>query len=71
MLKVEILEGDLVRTSSDSGYKILGQDGVLYDEAIDPDWTHRTYTETEILIEPDAEATAEDLEEALKEAGVI
>ena len=49
----------LNRTYSDSGMKIR-QDGTgaLYDEAIDPEETGRTYTETDVPIE---EPTAEEI----------
>ena len=46
-------EGDwvLIRTYSDSG-KLIRQDetGDLYSEAIDPEFTNRTYTETDTPI---------------------
>jgi len=43
---------DLVRTYSDAGMMIR-QDGtgILYTEAVDPDYMNRTYTETDIPIE--------------------
>lgn len=42
---------DLVRTFSDQGMMIR-QDGtgILYEEAVDPDYMGRTYTETDIPI---------------------
>lgn len=49
-----------IHTYSDSGVKIR-QDGtgVIYDDAIDPAETGRTYTETELLIEEDEETLQE------------
>ena len=41
----------LVRAYSDKGLYIKNPDGEVYYEAIDPDWTHRTYEETEEEIE--------------------
>ena len=71
MIVTEQYNDNLARTYSDTGHKIE-RDGVLYDEAIDPIDSGRTYTESEEMIEIEAEeATAEDLEAALKEAGVI
>lgn len=40
---------DLYRSYSDAGYYIE-RDGVVYEEAVDPDGTDRVYTETEDLI---------------------
>lgn len=40
---------DLYRNYSDAGYYIE-RDGVVYEEAVDPDGTDRVYTETEDLI---------------------
>ena len=46
----------LVRTYSSRGMKIM-QDGTgeIYNEAIDPEFTGRTYTETDIPIDDDIE----------------
>lgn len=57
MIVQEAYGTDLIRTYSDTGYKIQ-QDGTgdIYDEAIDPRSAGRTYTETDIPIdeeEPD------------------
>ena len=41
----------LIRAYSDKGLFIKNPDGEVYYEAIDPDWTHRTYEETEEEIE--------------------
>ena len=50
---------DLVRTYSSRGMKIRQDEtGELYAEAIDPLFTHRTYSETEIPI--DTEDNAEE-----------
>ena len=52
---------DLIRTYSDIGMKIRQDEtGYLYDEAIDPDYMSRTYTETDIPIEEDEDYTDED-----------
>ena len=37
----------LVRTYSDSGF-MIERDGVLYDEAIDPEQMNRVYTESDV-----------------------
>lgn len=44
----------LVRTYSDTG-KMIERDGVVYEEAIDPESTGRVYTETDVEIELTAE----------------
>ena len=41
----------LIRAYSDKGLYIKNPDGEVYYEAVDPDWTHRTYEETEAEIE--------------------
>ena len=59
MIRTETKEG-LVRTYSDAGLRIRQEGtGVVYDEAVDPVGSGRTYSETNEPIE-DA-ATAEDL----------
>lgn len=45
MIKTEVLSNGLIRTYSDSGMKVE-RDGVLYDEAIDPQNEGRVYTES-------------------------
>ena len=45
----------LVRTYSDTG-KLIERDGVVYEEAIDPEDSGRVYTESEM----DAELSAEE-----------
>lgn len=59
---------DLIRTYSDAGYKIR-QDGTgdIYDEAIDPADSGRTYTETDIPIEEEGPSADEVLEVLLGE----
>lgn len=60
MIKTEIYSEGLVRTYSDAGMKIRSDEtGALYDEAIDPASTGRTYTETDEPIEQDG--TAEEV----------
>ena len=63
MIKTETFEKNgrtLARTYSDAGYRIR-QDGTgaVYDEAVDPADSGRTYTETDELV-PDTELTAEE-----------
>lgn len=60
----EPIEGtDLIKAYSDTGHKIIqDESGVVYDEAVDPDFMHRTYTESEELI-----GENEDEEEFSKE----
>ena len=56
MIVTEKLENDMIKTYSDAGYYIHG--GVPeadYEEAIDPVWAGRTYTETNIPIEEEEE----------------
>ena len=50
MIVVEQISDKLMRTYSDAGKKIE-RDGVLYDEAVDPIGSGRTYTETDQDIE--------------------
>ena len=61
MVIYERVEGttDLVRAYSDQGLKIAKDDGIPYDEAIDPDYMNRVYHE---LDEP-IDSIAEDNEE--------
>ena len=60
---------ELVRTFSDRSRRIRRNDGVLYDEAIDPPDSGRTYTETDDPLEVD-EVTADDRDYALRKFGV-
>lgn len=58
---------DLIRAYSDAGMMIRQDDsGILYSEAIDPDYTNRTYTETDIPIEVE-----ENIEEPLEDDGYL
>lgn len=53
----------LVRTYSDAGMQIRQDEtGWLYSEAIDPQFTGRTYTETDIPIDADEEESEEETE---------
>lgn len=68
MIKVETVTINgrtFIRTYSDSGYMIK-QDGTgaLYSEAVDPDDSGRTYTETDELIE--GETDTEDYKTAFE-----
>lgn len=68
MLVIERTEIDgrfFTYTYSSIGMKIE-RDGILYDEAYDPEEFHRTYTETDTPIEHD-----EDEDAAYAEAGRI
>ena len=56
----------LVRTYSDSG-KLLERDGVVYEEAIDPEDSSRVYTESEEDREISAEDALAELREVLNE----
>lgn len=68
MIVTELYGTDLIRTYSDAGYKIQ-QDGTgdIYDEAIDPADSGRTYTETDIPIEEEGPSADEVLEVLLGE----
>ena len=64
MIQIETLiinNHEFIRTYSDAGFKIL-KDGTdeIYDEAIDPADSGRTYTETDEPIET-SEADAEEI----------
>ena len=48
-----------VKRYSDSGVKIQRQDGLLFEDAVDPVDQNRTYTETDIPI--DSDGTAEEV----------
>lgn len=64
-IKVERYEDsvDLIRTYSDIGMMIRQDStGILYEEAIDPDYTNRTYTETDIPIHQDEEESESEPE---------
>lgn len=62
MLKTEIVTyggKDYIRTWSDLSM-MIERDGNLYEEAVDPIGSGRTYTETNKPIVHEAEATEED-----------
>ena len=54
----------LVRTYSDTG-KLIERDGVVYDEAIDPEDSGRVYVESDETVEVDAETALAELTEVL------
>ena len=54
----------LVRTYSDAG-KLLERDGVVYEEAIDPEDSGRVYTESDADAEVSAETALAELTEVL------
>ena len=54
----------LVRTYSDTG-KMIERDGVLYEEAIDPEDSGRVYTESDMDMEISAETALAELMEVL------
>lgn len=54
----------LVRTYSDAG-KLIERDGVLYEEAIDPEDSGRVYTESDMDMEISAETALAELTEVL------
>lgn len=54
----------LVRTYSDIG-RLLERDGVLYEEAIDPEDSGRVYVESDETVEVDAETALAELTEVL------
>lgn len=72
MIKTEMYSEDLVRTYSDAGFKIK-QDGtdIIYDEAIDPVFMNRTYTETDIPLDYEEEEEGEEPSGAPNEAEEI
>lgn len=62
----ERIEGtDLIRAYSDTGHKLV-QDGTgaVYDEAVDPDFCNRTYTESDEMKEEYSEEI--ETEEVMK-----
>ena len=54
----------LVRTYSDIG-RLLERDGVVYEEAIDPEDSGRVYVESDETVEVDAETALAELTEVL------
>lgn len=62
----------LVRTYSDAGMQIRQDEtGWLYGEAIDPQFTGRTYTETDIPIEPEEPPDEGENEDLLHAARIL
>lgn len=58
MIVTERYSEDLIKTYSNAGFMIQQDEtGILYSEAIDPDFMNRTYTETNIPIDADEEET--------------
>ena len=57
--EIEINGRKLIRTYSDTGYMIENQQGVKYSEAVDPENSGRTYTETDEKI-PEMEIDAQE-----------
>lgn len=67
--QLTINDKPFTKNYSDSGYYIE-RDGVRYSEAIDPAEFDRTYVETDVPIETEAELTVADALELLGEMGV-
>ena len=67
--QLTINDKPFTKNYSDSGYYIE-RDGVRYSEAIDPSELGRTYTETNVPIEAEAELTVADALELLGKMGV-
>lgn len=67
--QLTINDKPFTKNYSDSGYYIE-RDGVRYSEAIDPSELGRTYTETNVPIETEADLTVTDALELLGEMGV-
>ena len=61
---------ELVRTYSDANKRIRRNDGKIYNDAIDPQNSGRTYTETDDPIPQDEEVTDADRDAALRLFGV-
>lgn len=72
MVVYENISETLVKAYSDADFMIRQDStGDMYAEAIDPIVCHRTYTETDIPIEPsEEEPTSADYESALSRLGV-
>ena len=72
MLRMEtvvINDKAYIRTWSDVGM-MIERDSILYEQALDPVETGRTYAETDVEIADDAEADIQDYKAALSEFGV-
>ena len=68
--KIVIDGTEFIRTYSNA-MRMIERDGILYEEAIDPDGSGREYIETDVPIVVEEEpATDEDYQSALKEFGV-
>ena len=67
--QLTINDKPFTKNYSDSGYYIE-RDGVRYSEAIDPSELGRTYTETNVPIETEADLTVTDALAMLGEMGV-
>lgn len=67
--QLTINDKPFTKNYSDSGYYIE-RDGVRYSEAIDPSELGRTYTETDVPIETEADLTVTDALAMLSEMGV-
>lgn len=68
MIKTEslVINGaSFIRTYSDLGRKVE-RDGVLYDEAIDPVNSGRTYTESTEMIDAEEDVTESEIIEELE-----
>lgn len=68
MIKTEslVINGtSFIRTYSDLGRKVE-RDGVLYDEAIDPADSGRTYTESTEMIDTEEDVTESEIIEELE-----
>ena len=74
MIKIESITingREFIRTYSDSGYQIRQDDtSAVYEEAVDPIGSGRTYTETDKEIVDHSEALEEDYLKALERLGV-
>lgn len=69
MLVTEIIQPEveggwvLTKNYSDAGFMIRQDEtGELYEEAIDPQFTNRTYTETDIPVESETSETEDKAE---------
>lgn len=53
----------LIRTYSDAGFRLIRNDGIVYDEAVDVENSGYTYVESEDLIEEVIEDAIEEITE--------
>lgn len=71
IIQEPIPDTDLVKSYSNAGLMMLQvETGEMYSEAVDVLPLRYTYQETDIPIEPDEPASAEDYDEALRRLGV-